>query len=212
MSIQELYKSVDGTNESLYPVTHTDAIIDMPARVDASGYVRPGDLSPLYGQVSGVSLESGATLSDAVRYVGGSVSLGTGDFSIEFYGNTCGSSMTAQVGTVSNGRVTSFYTAGCFAVSASGLGSGGYNGVASVVFDTEADSVPVGVSVSGTDLFHLVVTRSGVLVSVYMNGVLVATKENIPYTGEVTYGEVLKWVYSIAADKRCAFYEMVIIK
>ena len=54
--------------------------------------------------------------------------------------------------------------------------------------------------------------KTGKAESEKINMMLVATKENIPYTGEVTYGEVLKWVYSIAADKRCAFYEMVIIK
>lgn len=176
MAIQELYKSVDGTNEVLYPVTHTDAVVDMPVRMDASGYVRPGDLSPLYGQVSGVSLGCVQSIPNAIRYVGSSVTLGTEDFSIEFYGNTCGSSMYSQVGTICNGRVPSFYTAGCFAVSAQSANADLNNGVGSVVFDTEEDSVTVNKYVSGTDLFHLVVTRSGVDVSVYMNGVLVASK------------------------------------
>lgn len=45
-----------------------------------------------------------------------------------------------------------------------------------------------------------------------INMMMVATKENIPYTEEVTYQNVLKWVYSIPSDKRCAFYDMVLIK
>jgi len=38
-----------------------------------------------------------------------------------------------------------------------------------------------------------------------INMMMVATKENIPFTDEVTYQNVLKWVYSIPNDKRCAF-------
>lgn len=44
------------------------------------------------------------------------------------------------------------------------------------------------------------------------NMMMVATKENIPFTGDVTYQSVLKWVYSIPNDKRCAFYDMILIK
>ncbi len=45
-----------------------------------------------------------------------------------------------------------------------------------------------------------------------INMMMVATKENIPFTEEVTYQNVLKWVYSIPNDKRCAFYDMILIK
>ena len=45
-----------------------------------------------------------------------------------------------------------------------------------------------------------------------INMMMVATKENIPFTDTVTYQNVLKWVYSIPANQRCAFYEMVLIK
>lgn len=40
----------------------------------------------------------------------------------------------------------------------------------------------------------------------------VATKENIPFTEEVTYQNVLKWIYAIPGDRRCASYDMVLIK
>ena len=45
-----------------------------------------------------------------------------------------------------------------------------------------------------------------------INIMMVATKENIPFTEVVTYQKVLKWVYSIPVNQRCAFYEMVLIK
>lgn len=45
-----------------------------------------------------------------------------------------------------------------------------------------------------------------------INIMMVATKENIPFTETVTYQNVLKWVYSIPANQRCAFYDMVLIK
>lgn len=45
-----------------------------------------------------------------------------------------------------------------------------------------------------------------------INIMMVATKENIPFTDAVTYQNVLKWVYSIPSDQRCAFYNMVLIK
>ena len=45
-----------------------------------------------------------------------------------------------------------------------------------------------------------------------INMMFVATKDNIPFTGEVTYQNVLKWVYAIPSNRRCATYEMVLIK
>lgn len=45
-----------------------------------------------------------------------------------------------------------------------------------------------------------------------INIMMVATKENVPFTDAVTYQNVLKWVYSIPANQRCAFYDMVLIK
>lgn len=45
-----------------------------------------------------------------------------------------------------------------------------------------------------------------------INMMWVATKENIPFTGEVTYENVLKWIYAIPNNQRCAHYDMVMIK
>lgn len=45
-----------------------------------------------------------------------------------------------------------------------------------------------------------------------INMMFVATKENIPFTDNVTYENVLKWIYAIPGDQRCAAYDMVIIR
>ena len=45
-----------------------------------------------------------------------------------------------------------------------------------------------------------------------VNLMWVVTKENIPFTGEVTYQNVLKWIYAIPNSQRCAHYDMVMIK
>lgn len=181
MAIQELYKSVEGTDEVLYPVSHTDAVVDMPVRLDDSGYVRPGDLSPTYGQCTGAAYSSNQSTASGVRHVGGPVPIGTGDFSIEFYGNTYGithgSTLTDLRGTIYNAAVAgAYYVPGAFAVVGAGPNSQ-YNGIGTVIFDTEEDSVAVNYAVPDMDLFHGVITRAGTTVSVFVNGVLVGTKE-----------------------------------
>lgn len=45
-----------------------------------------------------------------------------------------------------------------------------------------------------------------------VNIMVVATKANIPYTGDVNYNALLKWIYTIPIDQRCTFYQMVLIK
>lgn len=45
-----------------------------------------------------------------------------------------------------------------------------------------------------------------------VNIMVVATKTSIPYIGEVTYARLLEWIYSIPADQRCSFYDMMLIK
>ncbi|MEG2849772.1 MAG: DUF4384 domain-containing protein, partial [Bacteroidales bacterium] len=44
-----------------------------------------------------------------------------------------------------------------------------------------------------------------------INIMVIATKEKIPFIGEVNYSSLLKWIYSIKANQRCAFYQMAII-
>ena len=177
MAVQELYKSVEGNDEVLYPVTHTDAVVGMPVRSDDSGYVRPGDLSPTYGQCTGAAYSYSQSTASGVRHEGGPVTIGTGDFSIEFYGNTHGSTLTDSRATIYNAAVAgAYYVPGAFAVVGGGPNSQS-NGIGSVIFDTEADSLVVNHAVPNMDLFHAVITRVGTTVSVYVNGVLVGTKE-----------------------------------
>ena len=45
-----------------------------------------------------------------------------------------------------------------------------------------------------------------------VNIMIVATKTEIPYIGEVSYPKVLEWIYSIPANQRCTFYDMLLIK
>ena len=46
-----------------------------------------------------------------------------------------------------------------------------------------------------------------------INLMLVATKENIPFTSEeVSYTSVLQWIYNIPASQRCATYDMLLVQ
>lgn len=45
-----------------------------------------------------------------------------------------------------------------------------------------------------------------------INIMIVATKSNIPYIGEVSYNSLLKWIYTIPIDQRCTFYQMALVK
>lgn len=45
-----------------------------------------------------------------------------------------------------------------------------------------------------------------------VNIMIVATKTDIPYIGEVNYPALLEWIYSIPVDQRCTFYQMALIK
>lgn len=45
-----------------------------------------------------------------------------------------------------------------------------------------------------------------------VNIMVVATKSDIPYIGEVNYTALLKWIYTIPIDQRCTFYQMVLVK
>ena len=59
---------------------------------------------------------------------------------------------------------------------------------------------------------YLLEKQAGNSGSEKINMMWVATKENIPFTGEVTYANVLKWIYAIPNSQRCAQYDMVMIK
>ena len=59
---------------------------------------------------------------------------------------------------------------------------------------------------------YLVDKLSAVSGSEKISMMWVATKDDIPFTGEVTYENVLKWIYAIPNSRRCAHYDMVMIK
>lgn len=45
-----------------------------------------------------------------------------------------------------------------------------------------------------------------------VNLMIVATKTDIPFTGQVNYPNLLKWIYTIPVNQRCTFYQMILIK
>ncbi len=148
------------------------------ARLDGNGELLPAQIAPLQGRQTGVRLGAGQspTSSSAVKYVGGPVSVGTDDFSLEFFGNTAGSN-GYQAPTVFNAAVTNQLGAGGFSV----CGTSSYT-LDRITFQSYQsgydDSVVLNIKTAYVeDLFHLVVTRKGTTIKVYFNGVLRATKE-----------------------------------
>lgn len=148
------------------------------ARLDSQGELLPDQVSPLLGRQTGVRLGAGQSpvSSSAVKYVGGPVSVGTDDFSLEFFGNTAGSN-GYQAPTVFNAAVTNQLGAGGFSV----CGTSSYT-LDRITFQSYQsgydDSVVLNIKTASVEsLFHLVVTRKGTTIKVYFNGVLRATKE-----------------------------------
>lgn len=45
-----------------------------------------------------------------------------------------------------------------------------------------------------------------------VNVMVVATKKDIPFVKEVTYANVLGWIYSIPSAQRCAFYQLLVVR
>ncbi len=148
------------------------------ARLDGNGELLPAQIAPLQGRQTGVRLgaDQRPTSSSAVKYVGGPVSVGTDDFSLEFFGNTAGSE-GYQAPTVFNAAVTNQLGAGGFSVCGTSIYT-----LDRITFQSYQsyydDSVLLNIKTASVeDLFHLVVTRKGTTVKVYFNGVLRATKE-----------------------------------
>ena len=46
----------------------------------------------------------------------------------------------------------------------------------------------------------------------FINVVIVATKKNYPYLGNMDMMSILSWIYSIPADQRVVFHDSTIIK
>ena len=125
-------------------------------------------------KLPGVKLGYKQLLSSATKYVGVPINIGTSDFTLEFFGNTYGGSISSTLASIYNASVGSnLYVKYCFAVFTPASG----NGLQAIVFDKQADNVAINYTANGENLFHMVVTRSSKNVNVYINGILKTTKE-----------------------------------
>lgn len=120
--------------------------------------------------------EQSITSASVTALIGSPVSIGTGDFTLEYFGNSYGSA-TAYSSLMFNAAHRDVYSTGSlFVYSVSGKGIGW------IVFekpssgDALLDSIDLMAGEAET-LFHFVLTRKGTTVKAYFNGELKATKE-----------------------------------
>ena len=120
--------------------------------------------------------EQSITSDSVTALIGSPVSIGTGDFTLEYFGNSYGSA-TAYSSLMFNAAHRDVYSTGSlFVYSVSGKGIGW------IVFekpssgDALLDSIDLMAGEAET-LFHFVLTRKGTTVKAYFNGELKATKE-----------------------------------
>lgn len=154
----------------------------------------------------------------ATKFTSAALPIGVEDFSIEFWGNTFGSKNTDNSTIRSVG--TSVYGKGSIYVYNISLG---VNGVTYVLFEGPNSGSPIDDSVyinwnseSKEDKFHLIITRQGTTIKVYINGELKATKEQsaVKDLGELQLaianssdvGFVRVWNYALSADDVTAHY------
>lgn len=156
--------------------------------------------------------------STATKFTSAALPIGVEDFSIEFWGNTFGSKNTDNSTIRSVG--TSVYGKGSIYVYNISLG---VNGVTYVLFEGPNSGSPIDDSVyinwnseSKEDKFHLIITRQGTTIKVYINGELKATKEQsavkdlgelqlaIANSSDVDFVRV--WNYALSADDVTAHY------
>lgn len=116
------------------------------------------------------------TTDVATALIGSPVSIGTGDFTLEYFGNSYGSK-TVYSSFMFNAAHRDVYSRGSlFVYSVSGKGVGW------IVFEKPSsgdpllDSIDLTTGETGTP-FHFVLTRNGTTVKAYFNGELKATKE-----------------------------------
>lgn len=113
--------------------------------------------------------------TSVTRFVSQPLPIGKGDFSVEYCGNTYGSS-SVTYDSLFNAAQAQPFGVGCFMIYS---GVAGRNGVAWVLFEgSTADALQLDFYQADLqERFHLVITRSGKTVRVYINGFLTATKE-----------------------------------
>ena len=118
--------------------------------------------------------------ASTTKFVSAPISIGTSDFSIEFYGNTYGS-YTNKNPSISNQSQPYTYGEGFLSVYQTESGVGG---IEWIIFEKPATGADLADSINlrykpidPIEKFHFVITRQGTTVKVYINGELKTTKE-----------------------------------
>lgn len=148
------------------------------------------------------------------------ISLGVSDFSIEYWGNAYGSGNGSTPILFNNSAFGSSSNPAYFQVYGTKLGQNNLNWVAFGIpsgGDITTDSLNFSYSAPTIDAkFHLVITREGRKVSVYIDNVIIASKEQteIKDMGEFVLGVanssdvgfVRVWNYALSADDVTSHY------
>lgn len=142
--------------------------------------------------------------STATKFTSAALPIGTGDFSIEYFGNSYGSGAYPFLSSVS----------GTFSCRSAAVGQ---NGVSSIIVGDSDDPIPVGwTAQSSESRFYLAITRQGTTVKVYINGELKTTKEQsavkdlgdlqLAIANSSDVGFVRVWNYALSADDVTVHY------
>lgn len=178
-----------------------DAILASISKIHAYRYAKE--------KQRGVKLGENQAPSMATKFTTAPLQIGTGDFSVEFYGNSYGSDanlgypfISYDDGIASNRKF-------------SALARPGTNGVALLPFG-ESTFRPSYVVEDDDALFHMVVTRSGTDVALYIDGSKVndfATDSIVDFgtmdflvANSRNVGFVRVWNYALSADEIATLY------
>lgn len=155
--------------------------------------------------------------SDTIRFVSNPISIGTEDFSVEFYGTMYGagtyySSLFNRLSPFEGGSAT-------FSIYCKSFPN---NGIYGVLFSPDTsgnilgDQVVVDYVPGDDSKFLVTVTRQGMTVKVYINGELKATKEQseakdlgdlqLAIANSSDVGFVRVWNYALSADEIATLY------
>lgn len=169
-----------------------------------------------YGDTTGIY----ASTTSIKRLLSDPIPIGTSDFSIEYYGNAYGSGTISSpllYNKASNGLISSHQYLQVYGLSL------GENNLNWVIFgipnggSINDDSLNFSYSASTLDeKFHLVITRSGKAIHVYIDNVLIASKEQtevkdlgdlqLAIANSSDVGFVRVWNYALSADEIATLY------
>lgn len=145
------------------------------------------------------------TQGTTTKFVIPSIAIGTDDFSLEYYGNTYG-------GDVGTGKYN-IYQASIFSMGPTPLGA---NGIYNISLGGESIGVLNFNLTDSKERFHLVISRQGITVKIYINGELKITKDQsevkdlgdlqlaIANSSDVALLRV--WNYALSADEITTLY------